>query len=172
MELVCILCGVFVLLGKECVSILKTNDWRNIYANSAFMNSQVKLVRIADALYSQYDSHPGASGLLLLEESSDCTHWCYPSGVFQFILRKLYNTMRVSLTTMSTHTPLALNLSKYYGKIVRYITLKSHYHIMNDTRHYFANRNEMVAKGFDFDDVVIIKDISEWVSIMHDLKEV
>jgi hypothetical protein len=74
------------LTGKE----FHDKDWRSREADK--ITKSVPVVRVADALSSQWDAHVQSS-MLFPYTAVDCTHWCFPSGVFSFVLRKIYNSM-------------------------------------------------------------------------------
>ena len=74
------------------------NDWRNIIPRKELAGEDVHFIKIARALYSQYDAHIDnkAKELFMIVshfERSDCTHWVAPSGIFHYILTIIYNTI-------------------------------------------------------------------------------
>jgi hypothetical protein len=75
-------------------SSLEEADWKNTYARSALEGqTRVKLIRVAAALRSQHDAHIQASSKLVKMAQADCTHWCFPSGVFSMVLTVLQNEL-------------------------------------------------------------------------------
>jgi hypothetical protein len=72
------------------VSKVSELDWRNVIANEVFRDSNFTVLPIAIELYSQHDAHIGKANHQR-SGSSDCTHFCTTSGIFRFVLRKIYN---------------------------------------------------------------------------------
>ena len=79
---------------KSSPGQMKNGDWRNIALDNTISKwrdfgsiRNAHVIRIANALYSQYDAHIDRNG-------SDCTHFCIPSAVFPFIHRTLFNDIR------------------------------------------------------------------------------
>lgn len=67
-------------------------------AQQTFANStRVTLIKAAAALVSQWDAHVETSKITSYD-SVDCLHWCYPSGVFKFLLKAIYNAIRKEKT--------------------------------------------------------------------------
>jgi hypothetical protein len=61
-------------------------DWRNRIADLLLIPAKIPIIRISSGLKSQWDAHMG---------HGDCTHYCYPSGVFTYIMDVLYNSLLV-----------------------------------------------------------------------------
>lgn len=59
-------------------------DWRNRYIDNLKLPQNLHVVRIADALYTQWDAH---------FSEYDCTHYCKQSGIWDFIRLQLFNSM-------------------------------------------------------------------------------
>ena len=83
-------------------SLLVPGDWRNNVLQSTMTSlidrNIVTIVPIAKGLRSQHDAHA--------ELQDDCTHYCSPSGVFKYIHRVLFNSIRLRLQLESTDTPI------------------------------------------------------------------
>lgn len=76
-------------------------DWRNHYLEQNLrlfkeqnpaLSDSLHLLRIAGPLYSRGDAHMVRSPLFPMFKL-DCTHWCSPSGVLDFISREIYNAI-------------------------------------------------------------------------------
>ena len=66
-------------------------DWRNLIAEEEFANhSRIGFIRIAEALYSQWDTHVELDSN---KTSIDCTHFCANPGLFNYMFRMLYNAL-------------------------------------------------------------------------------
>lgn len=75
-------------------------DWRNRILDRVFehempSNLNIPILHIAKALYSQAIAHVGRTSIEWT--AFDCTHWCFPSGAFDYINLVLYNTLRHEL---------------------------------------------------------------------------
>jgi len=67
-------------------------------AQATFANStRVSLIKAAQPLVSQWDAHVETSKITSYDVV-DCTHWCYPSGVFKFLHKVIYNAIRKKKT--------------------------------------------------------------------------
>lgn len=79
---------------------VKSLDWRNRVAKEAINNyttsnsrsNNIELVYLAEALYSQFDAHIDHAAMNWVK-TVDCTHWCQPSGVLDFIHQAIYNSL-------------------------------------------------------------------------------
>lgn len=88
--------------GTACADVVHNNishahamDWRNRIVESV-LGDTIPLIRIADALLSQYDTHLNGNNSKVVEFSTaDCTHYCAPSGVFRYIHTMIYNTLLI-----------------------------------------------------------------------------
>jgi hypothetical protein len=63
----------------------KSLDWRVNILNETTFPTNVKIVKVADMLYSQWDAH---------FNDLDCTHWCKLGGALEFI----QNTLLLEMT--------------------------------------------------------------------------
>ena len=80
----------------------RKNDYKNIYLEQMINKHwadqpKIGLIKTASGLYSQYDAHLGISQGFVSQggkELADCTHWCHPSGVHNFIHLQLYNFLK------------------------------------------------------------------------------
>lgn len=72
------------------------HDWRNTVVKDAIASTDasVDIVGLADGLYSQWDEHIDLSDIV----STDCTHYCSHSAVFQFIKATLQHALASILT--------------------------------------------------------------------------
>lgn len=81
--------------NRENLTLAKSQDWRNNIAEllirNSYNDSAVEILYVANALYSEADSHIGTYNFKYI--GLDCTHWCFPSGVFNYLIRVLYNTL-------------------------------------------------------------------------------
>eukprot|EP00981_Chlorochromonas_danica_P003678 scaffold681_cov173-Ochromonas_danica.AAC.41 len=69
-------------------------DWRNRILERYLSfgqdcHSPIHLVRIAESLISQHDAH--VEIVPFHHTPFDCTHWCFPSGIFNYLATMLYN---------------------------------------------------------------------------------
>ena len=69
-----------------------TNDWKNKAANLV-LGGAVEILRVAKELKSQHDAHLGANSKLIKMHVADCTHWCFPNGVFSYAATVLLNAL-------------------------------------------------------------------------------
>ena len=90
---------------------LHKEDWRNIALHNGMVPlankaNMVTIVPISHGLRSQYDAH--------VQVSSDCTQWCFPSGIDKYFHLMFYNAILsklqlknkgevVSIHSFSTH---------------------------------------------------------------------
>jgi hypothetical protein len=72
-------------------------DWRNRllkeHLNETIQRKyNIRIIELAKDMYSQYDAHIGRvsrwNAMLM-----DCTHYCFPSGIFDYVIRKIYNKL-------------------------------------------------------------------------------
>ena len=72
-------------------TLVAEHDYRNAILHALLKNDNVfTIIPIAHGLYSQWDAHVEGSKIVSYA-GFDCTHWCYPSGVFKFVQRMVYN---------------------------------------------------------------------------------
>lgn len=69
-----------------------SRDWRNRLAEQ-YLSNVVPIIQVATALYSQYDAHLSGDSSLVHFDPGDCTHYCAPSGIFQYIFTMIYNAI-------------------------------------------------------------------------------
>jgi len=65
------------------ISTMRAGDWRNLIINETRFPANVKIVRIAEVLYSQWDAH---------FSEKDCTHWCKFGGALEYIQTSIFNS--------------------------------------------------------------------------------
>jgi len=71
------------------------DDWKNYVAREVLSNvSNLIIIPVAKVLRSQHDAHIQATSKLVKFAAADCTHWCLPSGVFNYASMMLMNTIR------------------------------------------------------------------------------
>lgn len=136
---------------------IKDIDWRNRILDEHLgtndSNSPVHLVRTADALYSQYDAHVASNPYP--SEPMDCTHWCFPSGIFNYLQLMLYN----AVYRLADHS---VGGYGFYGPELREGDLvKRHgaaevYLLSNGQRRPFDSLQAFVSRGYDFSNVITI----------------
>ena len=68
-------------------------DWRNRVADS-HLSKLLPFIRIAQVLSTQHDAHIDKDSKLVSFNLPDCTHYCAPSGVFEFIKFKIHKAIR------------------------------------------------------------------------------
>jgi len=79
----------------------QVRDWRNDVLHEVLNGTRWKIVTVAKELQSQFDAHLGyANGWNahhvmagIHEVKLDCLHWSMDSGVFRYILTKIYNKL-------------------------------------------------------------------------------
>jgi hypothetical protein len=59
-----------------------------------YIQSAIPILRIADALRSQYDAHIDGDSKMLAFNNADCTHWCIPGSIFPYMLTVMFNHLR------------------------------------------------------------------------------
>ena len=69
-----------------------TTDWKNQAADLA-LGGAVEILRVAKELKSQHDGHLEANSKLIKMHVADCTHWCFPNGVFSYAATVLLNAL-------------------------------------------------------------------------------
>eukprot|EP01034_Spumella_vulgaris_P024634 gene24634-31002_t len=78
------------------LTLAHDNDWRNRVVENVthtyFNQTGIVQIKIADSLYTQWDAHMDDSEVC--PTCVDCTHWCFPGGVFPYIQRVVYNVIR------------------------------------------------------------------------------
>jgi hypothetical protein len=72
-------------------------DWRNRllaeHLNETVQRDyNVRIIKIAKGMYSQHDAHVGPTRNWNVA-SVDCTHFCFPSGVFDYVIRQIFNRL-------------------------------------------------------------------------------
>lgn len=71
-------------------------DWRNRLLEEhlpAFKSHHI--VRISEALYSQYDAHVNYGDSFRPEPHMDCTHYWTGSGVFRYVIEQVLKSVLV-----------------------------------------------------------------------------
>lgn len=77
----------------------EVRDWRNDILHEVLDGTRWKILSLAKELHSQYDAHLGYANNWNAHElmkgqpvvNLDCLHWVSDSGVFRYILTKIYN---------------------------------------------------------------------------------
>lgn len=69
-----------------------TTDWKNQAADLA-LGGAVEILRVAKELKSQHDGHLEANSKLIKMHVADCTHRCFPNGVFSYAATVLLNAL-------------------------------------------------------------------------------
>ena len=135
----------------ECVPIPSNfSDWRNECLDS-ILSEDVRIIRIAQGLYSEYDTHVG-SFQFMPSQYADCTHFCYPSAIFSYIHRVIYNTILQIFDDR-----IIVNLGRYVdGTLLQACGSPSIYVIENGTRRQFLSIQTFAKLGFDTDNVMVI----------------
>ena len=138
------------------------SDWRNNLLSSE-LGKYLRIIRIANALYSQYDAHIeqlniSGMGYMVTNSYVDCTHYCFPSGVFRYIHREIYGAL---VDVIGFQRPSSHRRPKYNdGQLLRKKEDKSVYIVNNDTLHQFQNGAQFIGKGLDFSDVLATDDLA------------
>ena len=91
----------------------RTTDYKNVYLREMIRehwggNPRVGLISTAAGLFSQYDAHLMLSQAFLSQggkELADCTHWCHPSGVHNYLHLQLFNYFRAQWNQSAAATP-------------------------------------------------------------------
>jgi hypothetical protein len=79
-------------------SRLYVNDWRNqilekeLSANP-FLLKKLTVIPISLGLNSRFDAHPPVH---------DCTHWCFPGGIYKYLHRQLFAALSARLSVFSS----------------------------------------------------------------------
>lgn len=152
--------------GFQCepvasLSLRRAADWRNRVIDRYLSSSpSIHIVRIAEALYSQYDAHIGLEPYV--NTPIDCTHWCFPSGIFKYLHLMLHNAIH-----RTAAAPLMFQESSggyFYGPalsegdLVRGRGARDVYLLQNGKRFPFNSLSAFVSRGYDFDNVVTVAD--------------
>ena len=188
--------------------IQKQLDWRNRIINEAISrnygpsinnsnttttttsasinNNGMTVVSIAKSLYSQFDSHMGFRNVSGSAANGyyDCTHICFHSGVHDFILMKIFNTLvnlgaiksplitattidpKTNTTSTSTASTTTIFSNSFNGllqpysdnTLIRADSERTIYLVSGQSRHAFMSQRAFVSRGFDFSDVKVISD--------------
>ena len=152
---------------NHCAPILNPSwhqfDWRNRVVEDLARKYNVRnvIIPIADGLHLQWDAHVEYSTVANNPNQIDCTHFCYPSGIFNFVLLKIYNFLLVQNVTILP--------DRYYPtKQVRGFDLdqslvmgdsKSVYLVQNSARHEFPSLQALLNRGFQLEDVKRIPEV-------------
>jgi hypothetical protein len=72
-------------------------DWRNRllaeHLNETVQRDyNMRIIKIAKGMYSQHDAHVGPTRNWDVA-TVDCTHFCFPAGVFDYITRQMFNRL-------------------------------------------------------------------------------
>lgn len=149
-------------------------DWRNRFVNDIFSKSEIgiKVVSTAKILYSQYDTHIGyrSSG----NNFYDCTHVCFHSGVHDFILTKIFNTLvdlrSIYPPTSASQNMIASDKNPYVynfnglltpypdNSLLRADNDRTIFLIIGESRHAFTSQRAFLSRGFDFSNVRVISE--------------
>lgn len=61
------------------------NDWRSRTIDTVLLPVKIPVIRLTKKLLSQWDAHV----------EKDCTHFCYPSGIFTYILDIIFTSLSI-----------------------------------------------------------------------------
>jgi GDSL/SGNH-like Acyl-Esterase family found in Pmr5 and Cas1p len=153
--------------GKKCapladVDLAARNDWRNTLLHDAARNVGLSdiIVPIASPLRSQWDVHVGSSPYSNFGRTLDCTHWCYPGGIYDAVFGVLFNHMlQLNITTLPVGYHSTESVRSYpEGTLIRAASGREIYQIHNKKKDLFNSFNAFASRGHDVDDVLIIPD--------------
>ncbi len=161
---------------------LKALDWRNTVLHRVLQPmvdmDQLRIIPIAEDLYSQHDAHVERSSPEYTTPTyMDCTHWCFPGNVDRYLQLKIYNMLirriediernttyyskvlskhRISVSNVTTFTQYAV--FKHYGilpgEVFRFINDRSIYMMTADgIGRPFNSWNAFVAYGYSINQV-------------------
>ena len=78
--------------GKRCVpyplsneSDIYLSDWRNNLLPVFLNATDIRLIPLARALYSQFDAHVDGDSKTIYFPFADCTHYCAQSAIFSYV---------------------------------------------------------------------------------------
>lgn len=97
--------------GARCVPLpaaasyeqIVADDWRNNLLEKYLNSTGVGLMKVAKALYSQYDAHIDGDSKIVSFEAADCVHYAAQSGVFHYLKRIHLNYIAHALSPHLLH---------------------------------------------------------------------
>lgn len=138
----------------------RAEDWRNSVLDEHLLSigdgidSPLHMVRIAEALYSQHDAHVGTEPYVRLP--LDCTHWCFPSGIFKYMHLMLYNALHRLVDHRKEVPVFYYGLDLREGMLVKSKLSKDVFLLKQGQRRPFSSLSAFTSRGFDFAQVVTV----------------
>lgn len=143
---------------------MKRTDWHNHvlaqdmgkYLNGSFFGNtasspQIGYMRVADAMYSQYDAHVDRTRFNYNLDRPDCTHYCIPSGVFNFFHTSLQNAI-IDKLGRGIH-----NLVDFPDKtLLKGTGTRDCFVVMRGVKYAFTGAASFLSRGFSFDAVIAV----------------
>lgn len=135
------------------ITLAAEQDWRNIIAHQVFAKSKhVKMVRIVDALRSEWDAHSAR----VKDDTMDCVHLVMFSGAMEFVARSIFNAI-IDLTLPPVEEyeyQQSLPFRLEPDGLMRDSHSKTVWGIRN-SRKYYLTFEDFVAHSYSFADVQV-----------------